>query len=102
MQSRTPISVKQAAVALGVSGNLIRKMLKAGKLRGTRIESCIRVYQESIEEYLDAHEFTAPSPEVESSEEIAAQPLDRAATVSVKKSRRKRAFQFVHIQMPPP
>ncbi|MDU2064376.1 MAG: excisionase family DNA-binding protein [Sporomusaceae bacterium] len=56
--SKLSFSVKEAAVAIGVSQFLIRELIKQGELQATMIRSRIVIRRATLEQYLKDHEVS--------------------------------------------
>jgi excisionase family DNA binding protein len=88
------ITVKAAAERLAVSDRLIYRMFKREKLRGIKIEGAVRIFAQSVEEYITA-KTTGPAPAADG-------PPTPPPAPAVTPPRRRRsagqASQFVHLR----
>jgi excisionase family DNA binding protein len=51
------ITVKQAAVRLGVSPRTVWRMIADGQLKAVHVRGCTRVYRRSVDDYLKQSEL---------------------------------------------
>ncbi len=98
MNARTPITVKQAAEMLGVSGGRVRNLFKVGALRGYN-DGCVRIYRESVEAHIAAHENSPPAPvDAAGSDGADAMPAGEPSVRPTATPRRRGAHHFVHLR----
>jgi excisionase family DNA binding protein len=54
------ITVRETALTLGVSPQLVYRLFHAGKLLGLKVEGAVRINRASLDEYIAAHSNAPP------------------------------------------